>query len=116
MPRKSHWLNRKVICAKLTDGIAALSDDESDSGSIDQVPAKATPVKPAAAEEEEDDDEEDEEEYRVEKILKHDFGEGGVPLYQIKWLGYEKKSDLTWEPIENLYATTLCLKQKDRWS
>jgi hypothetical protein len=28
-----------------------------------------------------------------------------VTIYQIKWLGYEKKADLTWEPIENLCAT-----------
>ena len=57
-------------------------------------------------EQEEDDDDVDEEEpdeYQVEKILKHDFGADGNVLYQIKWLGYEKKSDMTWEPVENMY-------------
>ena len=80
---------------------------DSDEG-VDMVPAKAKAVKApeedAATDEEEEDDEEEPDEYRVEKILKHDFGEYGTVLYQIKWLGYEKKSDMTWEPVENLYA------------
>lgn len=69
------------------------------------IPAKASldaePVE-AAEEDEEEEEEGDADEYRVEKILKHDFtGDGGV-LYQIKWLGYEEEDDLTWEPQENL--------------
>lgn len=89
---------------------AALSDDEdmdSDEG-VDIVPAKAkkAPVEDVDDEDEEDDDEEEPDEYRVEKILRHDFGADGTVLYQIKWLGYEKKSDLTWEPVENLYVPT----------
>ncbi|KAK0807256.1 hypothetical protein LTR75_006640 [Friedmanniomyces endolithicus] len=61
-------------------------------------------AEPAADEEEdEDDDDEDaaEDEYRVEEILKHDF-DGSTTIYQIKWLGWDKASDLTWEPVENL--------------
>ena len=26
----------------------------------------------------------------------------GNPLFEVKWEGYEKKSDRTWEPEENL--------------
>lgn len=26
----------------------------------------------------------------------------GVVMYEIKWLGYEKKADRTWEPESNL--------------
>ena len=73
----------------------------------DSIPAKGKIPTKADVEEEEDDDEEDDdepEEYRVEKILKHDFLDDGTVVYQIKWLGYDKKADLTWEPIENLYA------------
>ena len=55
-------------------------------------------------EEEGEDEEEEDEEFSVERIIKHDFSETGVVLYQVKWLGYEKKSDLTWEPVENLYV------------
>ena len=77
---------------------------ESDGVDVpDSIPARGKIPTKAEEEEDEEEDEEDEpDEYRVEKILKHDFGDEGVVLYQIKWLGYEKKSDLTWEPIENL--------------
>lgn len=40
----------------------------------------------------------------MEKILKHDFLDDGTPVYQIKWLGYDKKEDLTWEPMSNLFV------------
>ncbi|TGO53720.1 hypothetical protein BOTNAR_0288g00020 [Botryotinia narcissicola] len=69
---------------------------------------------------EEGDEEQAEDEYVVEKILKHSFDEEvgepifqcydgdfltlvkGVLRFQVKWEGYEKKSDMTWEPEENL--------------
>lgn len=53
------------------------------------------------ADDDDDDEEEAEGEYRVENILAHDF-KRGVLLYQIKWLGWDKDEDLTWEPEENL--------------
>lgn len=34
--------------------------------------------------------------------MGHDFLADGSVVYQIKWMGYEKKSDRTWEPAENL--------------
>ncbi|KAL2143942.1 hypothetical protein VTI28DRAFT_9772 [Corynascus sepedonium] len=51
--------------------------------------------------EEEDGEELEEEVYVVEKILSHMFDKG-KPLFEVKWEGYEKKSDRTWEPEENL--------------
>lgn len=58
------------------------------------------------AEDDEDTEEEDgdgeAEVYVVEKILSHMIGKGGELLYEVKWEGYEKKSDRTWEPEENL--------------
>ncbi|KAJ9151393.1 Chromo domain-containing protein 2 [Pleurostoma richardsiae] len=56
------------------------------------------------AEEEDDEEEGDEEEdvYVVEKILSHFIDENGEPRFQVKWEGYEKKSDRTWEPEDNL--------------
>ncbi|KAL2257618.1 hypothetical protein VTK26DRAFT_9390 [Humicola hyalothermophila] len=52
---------------------------------------------------EEDEDEDlDEEVYVVEKIMSHMIDKSGKPLFEIKWEGYEKKSDRTWEPEENL--------------
>ncbi|KXX83436.1 Chromo domain-containing protein 2 [Madurella mycetomatis] len=57
-------------------------------------------------EEEEDDedgeDDEDDEVYVVEKIMSHMIDKTGKPLFEVKWEGYEKKSDRTWEPEENL--------------
>ncbi|KAI9645105.1 hypothetical protein NHQ30_005839 [Ciborinia camelliae] len=51
---------------------------------------------------EEGDEEQGEDEFVVEKILKHAIDEEGVLRFQVKWEGYDKKSDLTWEPEENL--------------
>ncbi|KAL8780069.1 MAG: hypothetical protein Q9213_006628 [Squamulea squamosa] len=89
---------------------------ESDAESIaSEVPqSKPEPVEaradevledaPAAAGEEEDDEDEGEEElYVVEEVLKHrdDFADNQM-RYEIKWKGYPKKADRTWETEENL--------------
>ncbi|KAL6897007.1 hypothetical protein GGI43DRAFT_428792 [Trichoderma evansii] len=54
-----------------------------------------------------EDDEDDEEElgddiFIVEAIKKHMIDEDGTLKFHVKWEGYEKKSDMTWEPEENL--------------
>ncbi|KAI0477180.1 heterochromatin protein one [Xylariaceae sp. FL0804] len=53
-----------------------------------------------------DDDEEgedlDEDEYIVEKILSHVCESDGSLKFKVKWEGYEKKADQTWEDEENL--------------
>ncbi|KAI4203403.1 MAG: hypothetical protein LQ350_001924 [Teloschistes chrysophthalmus] len=57
------------------------------------------------AEDEGDDEDEDGdgEIFVVEKILRHhDDFEDGVMRYEVKWKGYEKKADRTWETEENL--------------
>ncbi|KAH8126779.1 hypothetical protein ACSS6W_002364 [Trichoderma asperelloides] len=55
----------------------------------------------------EDDEENSEEEldddvFIVEAIKKHMIDEDGTLKFHVKWEGYEKKSDMTWEPEENL--------------
>jgi chromobox protein 1 len=48
--------------------------------------------------------------YVVEKILNHLVDdEDGTLKYEVKWAGYEKKSDRTWEPEENLSVSRLFL-------
>ncbi|KAL9613367.1 MAG: hypothetical protein Q9167_002070 [Letrouitia subvulpina] len=48
-------------------------------------------------------DDGDSEVYVVEAILNHhDNFEDGVLRYEVKWKGYEKKADRTWETEENL--------------
>ncbi|KAL8850760.1 MAG: hypothetical protein Q9221_004328 [Calogaya cf. arnoldii] len=58
---------------------------------------------PDVADKEEDEEDEDEEVYVVEKILAHhdNFADNEM-RYEIKWKGYEKKADRTWETEGNL--------------
>ncbi|KHJ31449.1 putative heterochromatin protein one protein [Erysiphe necator] len=59
-----------------------------------------------------DDDELTEDEYVVEKILNHVVDEEtGELRFEIKWEGYEKKSDRTWEPEENLESASKILNE-----
>ncbi|KAL9130847.1 MAG: hypothetical protein Q9217_001048 [Psora testacea] len=62
-------------------------------------------------EEEGQENEEDEEIFIVEAIVDHrsDF-EDGQMRYHVKWKGYEKKSDRTWETEENLEGASDILK------
>ena len=55
-----------------------------------------------------DDEEEGDDEYVVEEIIDHQFYEDGMLHYLVKWKGYEKKSDRTWEPTENLAYVFPC--------
>ncbi|OBT97691.1 hypothetical protein VE01_05006 [Pseudogymnoascus verrucosus] len=58
-------------------------------------------------EEEEDEDEEAEEDvFVVESIKNHMFDEDGEIRFQVKWEGYNRPSDMTWEPEENLVTAT----------
>ncbi|KAI7248251.1 hypothetical protein KC343_g1120 [Hortaea werneckii] len=84
----------------------AISDHESGSEDDvpDQIPARVNQkaTEPTQEEEEDDNEDDDEDEYRVEKIVKHDWLDDGTLVYQIKWQGYEDAGDMTWEPVENL--------------
>ncbi|KAL3421724.1 Chromo domain-containing protein 2 [Phlyctema vagabunda] len=62
---------------------------------------------PLKVESEGDDDEDlEEDEYVVEAIKKHLISaETGEILFDVKWEGYEKASDRTWEPEANLMET-----------
>lgn len=52
--------------------------------------------------EDEEDEEEGEDEYVVEAIKKHRFDPATHELLLlVKWKGYDKKSDMTWEPEAN---------------
>ncbi|KAF3907875.1 hypothetical protein ABW21_db0200060 [Orbilia brochopaga] len=64
-------------------------------------------------EEQDGEGEEEAEEYVVEKILDWKYDEEGLK-YKVKWKGYEKKSDQTWEPesmLEDVAALGEYLKQ-----
>lgn len=55
----------------------------------------------AEDDEDEDDDEMDEDEFVVEKIMSHVVQDGNIK-FKVKWEGYEKKADQTWEDEDNL--------------
>ncbi|KFY12602.1 hypothetical protein V492_03780 [Pseudogymnoascus sp. VKM F-4246] len=79
--------------------IKKMSEDASDGE--DEILAVRAEDK-EEEEEDEDDDEEGEDVYVVEAIKNHMFDEDGKIRFQVKWEGYNKPSDMTWEPEENL--------------
>lgn len=98
-------------------------DDDSDSRSARRSAAAAKPQaidvdvddedetepeeKAGLAQNGDDEDEDEEEEgeedvFIVEAIKKHMIDEDGSLKFHVKWEGYDKKADMTWEPEENL--------------
>ncbi|CAN8097915.1 unnamed protein product [Discula destructiva] len=78
--------------------------DEFEDEQEDVKPDLGAPAGGAAdgEEEEEDGEELDEDEFVVEKIFSHYIAADGKPRFEVKWEGWPKKSDRTWEPEENL--------------
>ncbi|KAH0545215.1 hypothetical protein FGG08_000669 [Glutinoglossum americanum] len=81
-------------------------DSDSDE-SLAEIPARGSLRKeqqPVEVDEDEDDeaDGEVDGEYVVEGIMDHVFDEDGILRLQVKWKGYDKPKDLTWEPESNL--------------
>ncbi|KAJ5785111.1 uncharacterized protein N7503_010323 [Penicillium pulvis] len=74
-------------------------------GTPDDTPAttdmKEDDKEDVKAENGDDSSEEDEGVYIVESIATHDFLKGTLLLH-VKWKGYDKVEDMTWEPEENL--------------
>jgi len=62
--------------------------------------------------EEEGSGADDPDEYIVDKILNHAWDDvDGILKFEVKWQGYEKIEDRTWEPEENLETAQDVLKQ-----
>ncbi|KAH7175572.1 hypothetical protein EDB81DRAFT_12143 [Dactylonectria macrodidyma] len=53
-------------------------------------------------EDDEGDEDLDEDVFIVESIKNHLVSEDGSIKFQVKWEGYDKPKDMTWEPEENL--------------
>lgn len=92
----------------------ALSDDEGSSSGEETLQhvdkGKEDAMSDVANGEDDGDEDGDEpEEYIVEAILSHAFDDD-VLKYEVKWQGYEKKSDRTWEPEDNLSGAKDLLK------
>ncbi|UQC73635.1 chromo domain-containing protein [Colletotrichum lupini] len=85
--------------AKSEEDIPIISGDLNGNATKPAKAAKAADV--VADEEDEEGDEDDDleaDEYVVEKILDH----VGTVNFRVKWEGYSKKSDQTWEPEDSL--------------
>ncbi|PKS11481.1 hypothetical protein jhhlp_003245 [Lomentospora prolificans] len=81
--------------------------DDEDDAPPPRRPAAVGNGKVADDEEEEDeegdeDEDMDEDVFVVEKILGHMLNKEGDLVFKVKWEGYEKKADQTWEPEDSL--------------
>ncbi|KAJ5650634.1 uncharacterized protein N7484_004357 [Penicillium longicatenatum] len=75
------------------ESTSGVKKDQSEDGKND--------VKKANGDDSSEDEEDEEGVYVVESILTHDFLKGTLLLH-VKWKGYDKVEDMTWEPEENL--------------
>lgn len=74
------------------------------NGELDDAAEEATGGRVGDDEELDDEEGEGPDEYVVERILDHKFPPGAAePFYKIKWEGFAKKADQTWEPQRNLF-------------
>jgi len=71
---------------KYDDALADAQNGENDDG----------------ADDEDGEDELGDDEYVVEKILGHVYDVDGTLKFHVKWEGYDREEDMTWEPEENL--------------
>ncbi|KAL9070561.1 MAG: hypothetical protein Q9157_005765 [Trypethelium eluteriae] len=96
-----------------------LPEEEASASDSEVIPFRTKAKEPAVEDEsenegndeEEGEEEKAEDEYIVEKVMSHQFGEDGNIYFEVKWQGYEKKADRTWEPEENLDGAPEALQE-----
>ncbi|KAM3513753.1 hypothetical protein MY11210_002566 [Beauveria gryllotalpidicola] len=94
---------RRSAAAAKPEAIGVDVDDEEDRAEPEKKAGPAENGDDEDEDEDEDDDEEgDEDVFIVEAIKKHMIDEDGSLKFHVKWEGYDKKADMTWEPEENL--------------
>ncbi|KAI1124730.1 heterochromatin protein one [Nemania abortiva] len=81
---------------------AAASPGNHDDNDNEMLDVLGNGVKDDEDDEPDEDEELEEDEYIVEKILGHVLEADGTLKYKVKWEGYEKKADQTWEEESNL--------------
>ncbi|KAI1748595.1 heterochromatin protein one [Xylaria castorea] len=105
VPITATTTKRAAATIELTPAVS--HDDDDDNEMLDVVGddgAKGDQDEENEEGEDGDDEELDEDEYIVEKILAHVLEADGSLKYKVKWEGYEKKADQTWEEEANLRA------------
>jgi len=95
-----------------------IDENESSEDEENAIPFRASTAKKAESineeeeVEEEGDEDEDEDEYVVEKIISHGWDENeNQYTYKVRWQGYPKESDHTWEPVRNLETAMEILEE-----
>ncbi|UKZ67717.1 uncharacterized protein TrAtP1_008875 [Trichoderma atroviride] len=101
-PRKSNSMSSDASDALALPRRNGRPSRKEEKGSTDVEVAVYAEVDAEDDEEEDDGEELDEDVFIVEAIKKHMIDEDGTLKFHVKWEGYEKKSDMTWEPEENL--------------
>ncbi|KAL2702896.1 hypothetical protein AAEP93_007194 [Penicillium crustosum] len=96
-----------LTCRARNAPVEDVSDEESGDIPFRNAPesnSKDDQESPEDEEDEEDDEEGDEEEglYVVENIIEHDWLDDGTLKLLVKWKGYEKIEDHTWEDEDGL--------------
>ncbi|KAI0467503.1 heterochromatin protein one [Xylaria cf. heliscus] len=102
IPITSTTTKRASTTSKVAPAMSHDDDDDDDNEMLDVVGDDGAKDDQNGQGEEGDDDDLDEDEYIVEKILAHVLEADGSLKYKVKWEGYEKKSDQTWEEESNL--------------
>ncbi|OAA70262.1 chromo domain-containing protein [Cordyceps fumosorosea ARSEF 2679] len=77
-------------------------EDQEDEEKEQSGEAKTSDAENGNDDDDDDDEEGDEDVFIVEAIKKHMIDEDGSLKFHVKWEGYDKKADMTWEPEENL--------------
>ncbi|KAK8190506.1 hypothetical protein HDK77DRAFT_252541 [Phyllosticta capitalensis] len=94
----------------LSEDEASASETEIPYKNVDKQAAKKAHVETKEEENDEpqNDEEGDGEEFKVDKIMSHTSDDRDkIVKYEVKWVGYPKISDRTWEPRDNLWDEDL---------
>ncbi|KAH8160251.1 hypothetical protein CIB48_g8004 [Xylaria polymorpha] len=102
IPLTTTTTKRAASTTKITPAVS--HDDDDDNEMLDVVGDDGAKGDQDEENEEGEEGDEDleEDEYIVEKILAHVLEADGSLKYKVKWEGYEKKADQTWEEESNL--------------
>ncbi len=95
------------------EDVVVIESDEEEEESHDKVDSDKVPEAEEKSEEGEDKkDEVEDEEFEVERVLDYSWCRAtNRGLYKVKWLGWDREEDHTWEPADHLEGAAEKLKE-----
>ncbi len=95
------------------EDVVVIESDEEEEESHDKVDSDRVPEAEEKSEEGEDKkDEVEDEEFEVERVLDYSWCRAtNRGLYKVKWLGWDREEDHTWEPADHLEGAAEKLKE-----